>query len=224
MTNDQHKKRLIGFDLDGTLATGNIWKSLNNLVGITAEEHIQMVKRYESHEISYAEWLKLLTERHRKSGITKESYDSIIKTQAQKNILPVARELISILLEKGDVVCIASGGIDLYVSAVANELGIKRWFANCRLEFDQNDFLREITFDGNYGSAKVEYLTKISEELCIPLSEIIFIGDSLNDLAAFMVTGNGIYIQHDEADLQLSNAAWKNVKSLLEVKPLLLNK
>lgn len=222
MTSDQHKKRLIGFDLDGTLAGGYIWQSLNVLAGMSIEEDQEMVGKFYAGEMSYDEWIKLLTKKHSESGVAKEQYLTSINSHAEANIFPDAHTLISQLQDRGDEVCIVSGGIDLYVEAVAKKLGIKEWFAHCSLKFDDNDKLSQVVAYGDNETVKVTYLKKISEKLNIPMSEIIFVGDSLNDLSAFKATGNGIYIDHHNPNSDLSRAAWKQVRSLSDVQKYLI--
>lgn len=219
----QDPKRVVAFDLDGTLATGNIWASLNTLAGITEEEDLEWVRQFETGELAHKDWFEILSARHREGGMTRDQYVAAIKEQADNNIRPEARVLVSDLLAEGIKACIVSGGIDLYVGAVAEELGIDRWRANYSLEFDENEKFQSITYIEDGGDHKVTYLKKLGEELGIPLSEITFVGDSSNDIAAFQATGRGIYLHEGTVNPNLVAASWKQVHNLSEVRQFLLD-
>jgi Predicted hydrolases of the HAD superfamily len=53
----------------------------------------------------------------------------------------------------------------------------------------------------------------------VPDRQVIFVGDSRNDIEAFKLTGNGIAIY--PYDRELEEIAWKKIKSLSEIKDIL---
>ena len=114
---------------------------------------------------------------------------------------------------------LASSSPNLFVEAVAGKLQINNYYSACDFIFDQNDTFVEIHYTGIDRDAKVEYLKRLTKEYKIKPNQIIYVGDSENDLGAFEFTGKGILV--GSGNTQLRNSAWKNVKNIVEITTLL---
>ena len=130
-----------------------------------------------------------------------------------------AVELVEQLHEKGYVVYLVSGAIDIYVTEVAKKLGADGFYANSSLDFDKKGTIEKIHYRDNQGEVKVEQLRELAEKLGVGTKGVVFIGDSENDIEVFEETGKGIAV-HSESH-KLKEVAWKVVGSLDEIAALI---
>lgn len=217
LSSNSKPSRIIAFDLDGTLASGNIWETINSFVGISVEQDQRWLQEYETGKLTYETWMTLLSVKYKQSKKKQHQFERVIQNQAKNNISPDVRQLIGYLQKQNEELCIVSGGIDLYVSSVASALSIPRWFANNRFIFAEDGTFDRIVFDNDEGLAKVHYLRRLSEELSLAPTDFVFIGDSPNDLDAFEYTQHGIYLQRGKYKPELAAASWRQVSSISEV-------
>ncbi len=207
--------KLVCFDLDQTLIEQNSWYKLNLGLGVTADEDKGLFEKYIKDKFSYKEWnqelLKLFKERN------KANKTNITNILSEYTLKDGAREIIEYLKQKGYIVAIISGSIDILVDIVAKDLGVKYRRACNKFVFDDQDMLESIITDEKDSIHKVVILQSICEESDIRMNECVCIGDGSNDLPLFVETGHGITFKSSviEAD------AWKIINNLLEVKEIL---
>ena len=209
------KIKLICFDLDDTLITDNSWKRLNFALGISAEEDRQMYKNYKSGVFSYDDWNDEVLKYYLKhKDATKTAITEILsKYEYNKG----SREIVDYLKNKGYEIVLISGSINIMVSIVAHDLGIKYFKANNDFIFDDEGRLVSIDSSGNDTKAKLVHLESFCELLNISIDECACVGDGENDLALFEKTGHGITFKGQK----IEKYAWKTVVSLDDIKDIL---
>jgi len=211
------KTKLICFDVDGTLVDGTSWLLLTEGLGCSLQEHLDIFHRAKRGEISFVKGEKLLTKMYQDSGNATKSFirELFSKIEPRKE----ARSLFGHLKKKGFIIYLISGAIDIFVGEIANKLEVDGFYANSRLDFNNSGLLTKIHYRDNQGEVKVEQLKKLNNKLGINMNQVVFVGDSENDIEVFKVTGKGIAVHCFNEDLK--KVAWKSANSLSGIKNLL---
>ncbi len=208
--------KLIAFDVDGTLTKGYGWKLFHDVGGVTPKEHKDWRDTYMAGMIDYVEWHGRMEVRYKEKGMTKKIFTNAVQNIEFYN---GARECIA-QIQKRYLTCLASSSPNLYVEAVAKRLGVKRFHAAIEFVFDKKGVFQKIQFDTVDTHQKVNYLKSLCQELKITSDQIVYVGDSDNDLEAFRFTGRGILVGNGNDTLR--NTAWKQIHALHELPQLLL--
>lgn len=211
------KIELVCFDVDGTLVDGNSWLILAESLGCSSQNAFDIFGRCQRGEITFTEGEKLLTKMYQNSGnanktFIKNLFDSV-------DIRSEARDLISYLRKKGYKIYLISGAIDIYVESVTKKLNVDGFYANSSLEFDSEGVLQKINYRESQGEIKVEQLRNLVNNLGINIEQVVFVGDSENDIEVFKTTKHGITFYNSPEELK--KVSWKIVNSLSEIKGLL---
>jgi len=209
--------KLIAFDVDGTITQGISWNRINNLCGISIQEDSKWHDDYFVRKIiTYDQWIKLLEKRYRESAKTRTELETVaLKT----SFIEGAQDIINKLKQIYQV-CLISSGLDIFVSSVSKQLGISKYYANYTLAYRPDGTIESLNYISTEENAKVQALQKICEEKNIKPEEIVFVGDSSNDLDAFVFTRHGILV--GTGNEKLKKAAWKQVGKLKEIETILL--
>jgi len=236
--------KLVCFDVDGTLVEGNSWLYLTRGLGGSEKKHIKIFHQFRQGKISLGKAEKLLLKMYRKSGgifrkilrvvfsvflkflsrfyylrWQKPTKDLIKEIFSNIRLKDGSQELISYLKGKGYKIFLVSGAIDMYVEEVAKKLKIDGFYAAASLGFDKKGILNRIYYQANQGEIKVRQLEEIARRLDVSLEEIVFVGESDNDIRAFEVTKHGIAVSSQCG--KLKEVAWKEVKDIREIKNIL---
>ena len=209
--------KLICFDVDGTLVDGISWLLLTKGLGCSPQKHIDIFNRAKKGEISFIEGERMLTRMYQESN--NATRDFIRNLFSEIKPKPEAKEIISYLKKKGYKIYLVSGAIDIYVEEIAKKLEVDGFYANSSLEFNKNDVLEKIYYRDNQGEVKVEQLNELIKNLGININEVIFVGDSDNDIEVFEMTGHGVAVESPSEKLKI--IAWKTVDSLEQIKEIL---
>lgn len=209
--------KLICFDVDGTLVDGNSWLVLAEGLGCSPQKALEIFNRARKGEISFTEGEKLLTKEYQNTGNANRTFIKNLFNDI--NIKSEARDLLSYLKKKGYKIYLISGAIDIYVESIARKLGVDGFYANSSLEFDSKGILQRINYRNNQGEIKVKQLQDLARKLDINMDQIIFVGDSENDIKVFKSTKHGIAI-HSSSE-ELKRVSWRIVDSLSEIKEIL---
>lgn len=113
-------------------------------------------------------------------------------------LAPNALKVVSKLREKGYLVAIVTGGLDILAKKVAARLKIEHILAN-GLEADERGYL---TGEGVFRVEpryKHEVLEKLVDELGIRMDECVGVGDSKYDINLLKHAGLGVAVGRDEA-------------------------
>jgi phosphoserine phosphatase len=186
------------FDLDGTLVRyhgvefESSWGAIAAAAGVR-EKSQQLLQKYFPRRDAYSEWVR--EDAQLLSGI------SVEKITAQVFPPPYADGVRATIDRLRRYYClgILSSGVDLVADRVSEELGFDFAIAN-RL------FIRDGYFTGESETVvdlwkKDEVLVKISKEKKLPLSEICYVGDHMNDVPAMEIVGLSIAFNPKDRDL-----------------------
>ncbi|MFA6018356.1 MAG: HAD-IB family phosphatase [Patescibacteria group bacterium] len=206
--------KLVCFDLDLTLISHNSWSDLNMALGVSADEDTRLYTEYKTGKITYEEWNALTLEKYLEHADA--TRDGVTKALSNYRYSDGAREAVRYLQEKGYIVVLISGSIDIIVNLIAKELGITYAKANNTFLFDEHDRLNGITTDGDDRISKARHLEAFCELLGVQMSECACIGDGENDLEMFRRTGKGITF----AGSSIESEAWRTINSLHDIPKL----
>ncbi len=209
--------KLICFDIDGTLVDGTSWLILSESLDWSSKEASDVFKQARKGEISFIEAERIFTTKYQKSGKANKSFIEEIFNSVE--VKREAKDLISYLKEKGYIIYLISGAINMYVESVARKLGIDGFYANSTLEFDNKGVLQKINYQDNQKEVKVEQLKMLVKKLGINIDQVVFVGDSENDIEVFKTTKHGIAVHSSNEELK--KISWRVVDSLLEIKNIL---
>ncbi len=204
--------KLICFDLDQTLIKHSSWKELGLALGISHEKDRELYNEYKSGITTYDEWNNKILKLYLKhQDANKEKINKILsRFEYNKG----AKEIIKYLKDKGYILVLISGSIDILVDMVAKDLGIKYKKANNIFIFDEEDRIKEICSFGDDISSKLLYLENFCKMLNIDIKECVCVADGANDIEMFRRTGHGITF----SDSKIKNEAWKVINSLSDLK------
>ncbi len=212
-----NKFKLVCFDVDGTLVEGISWVWLTKGLGCSSEKHIDIFNRATRGEISFTKGERMLTKMYKESGNATMKF--IRKLFSEIKLRPEAKEIISYLKKKNYKVYLISGAIDIYIEEMAKKLKVDGFYANSSLEFTEDGVLEKIYYRDNQGEVKLEQLTSLIRKIGIKMNEVVFIGDSDNDIEVFKETGHGVAVE--PSSKKLKSIAWKIIDSLEQIKEIL---
>jgi phosphoserine phosphatase len=199
--------RVTVFDLDGVLVPfRSSWEYLQKYFGVDDGVLRSVnIELFYNGLITYSEWMRRdLTLLTSKGCITR---DEVVAAFANVELSDGAEEVCSYLLSRGVELAIVSGGIDILANYVGSRLGIKRIYVN-KLLFDANNCLLPYGVEVVNPLRKDVVLKELSNELGIPLSEFMYVGDTTWDLSALEIVGYPVVINCSECEEVL-----KKVKS-----------
>ncbi len=212
-----NKFKLVCFDIDGTLIDGVSWFLLTKALNCSVQNHVDIFYRAKKGEISFLEGERMLTKTYQESGNATKEFIGKVFSEVEPRY--EAKELISYCKKKRYKVYLVSGAIDIYVEEIAKKLKVDGFYANSFLEFDEKGVLSKIHYRDNQGEIKIKQLRELIEKLRIKMNEVVFVGDSENDIEVFKKTGHGIAV--NSSNKELKSVAWKNIDSLRQIKDIL---
>ena len=210
-----NKIKLICFDICGTLVNGNSWRILTEGIGCSYPEHRNIFLRCQKGEITFTEGERMMTRIFRNSGDAREKLINDIFNNIK--VINDGKDLISYLKRKGYLIYLISGSLDIYVESVAKKVGADGFYANSSLEFDDKGIIKKIIYRENEGKVKLEQLKDLIKKLGITMDQVVFIGDSDNDVEVFEATKHGIAINGSINGLckELNKVAWREFDSAM---------
>ena len=172
-------------DVDSTLITAEVIDLLAARAG-SADEVAAITDRAMHGELDFATSLheRVATLAGLPAGALDEVRESLVLTAG-------ARELVVGLAERGWPLGLVSGGFGEVVGPLAASLGIERWEAN-GLEVVDGRLTGRVRGPVVDRAAKAAALRRWADELRVPLSHAVAIGDGANDLEMLAEAGLGI--------------------------------
>lgn len=211
-------REMIVLDIDDTLTPQNSWTELTAAMGASVEEHMSLYHRLCSGEIELEDASQRLVAMWR---ATKNANYGFIQQAFEAMPFRVgAVELAAWLRNNNFRIHLISGSMDLYVATVARRLGVSRWFANTRLEFDSHGELIGLSYRLSQGAVKLSQLRRACREESVDIKNVTVVGDGANDLELFMATSRGVLVTEAPTP-DLRKTAWRTVNSLEEVPSVL---
>lgn len=209
-------KKLIFFDLDGTLSTTNSWYLFNLYFGMSQSEDDVLFDWYKRGLITYSEWDDMIVKILRdKNQCTKEKVEAFAETVLPR---PETQDLIDTCKEAGYTTIILSGTMKQIAESFRARLGIDLSYTCSEIVFRYDGTFEDIANDKDEAPAKLRIFERICAEHGVDPSETIMVGDGGNDLEVFKRTKKAIQIGDYEP---LKELAWKRVQNLSEIKELI---
>ena len=178
-------KRLIVFDVDGTLIDAEMIDELAKVAGVGGEVS-EITSRAMNGEIDFKQALK---ERVRLlKGLPVTVLDSIVENL---DVTPGAEELILALKALGYKVALISGGFTQFVEKIKEKLGIDYVYAN-KLVIDDGKLTGEVVEPIIDAERKAELMREIAEKENLLMEQVVAVGDGAND--RFMLQNSGLGI------------------------------
>lgn len=209
-------KKVIFFDLDGTLIPSNSWFEFNRYFGMSETEDQTLLDWYSRNIITYEQWddiiVKLIQE---KNQCTKEKLADFVQTIA---VRPDTISFIEACKKAGYITVMISGTMQQIAEAVRENIGADVSHTTSTIVFNEDGSFNTITNEKDEGPAKLRIFEKLCDEYGIDPTQTIYVGDSRNDLEIFQKTSRGILIGEKTI---LEPFAWKKVTTLSEITPFL---
>jgi len=208
-------KKLICFDLDGTLTQHSSWEAFNDLLGIMPEDDQRLFGLYKEGNLDYKDWIIELMRLYKENNaVTKHDIELMAENIALR---PEAQAAVDAAKAKGYHVIMLSGSIDVVARNVAERLAIAEWFTPNKAVFNEHDELIDIEQMGHERDAKILLLQEFCLKNDYELSEVIAVGDGGNDMGIFKVA-KGVLLGKNK---ELASLAWKQIQNLSELEALL---
>lgn len=181
------KTKAVVFDFDGTLTTGNLnrttWEDLWIALGYDVNYCKYYHQQFSDGIIDHPTWCKITEDYFKKRNLHRQTLDSISN---RIKLLPGVDEVLKFLYKNDIKIYIVSGSILHVIRSVMKENyiyidGIK---AN-HFFFNINGFLEEIVGTKYDFEGKANFIVELAEDLHISASEILFVGNSINDEFAY---------------------------------------
>lgn len=201
------------FDFDGTLTEkkGNLWKRIWKELGydIGPESYYaSLFKRFMRENITYTQWCKLTLEAFQEKGFTKQKLDEIT---VDMKLIEGAEDLIKNLHAKGLELHIVSGNIVSVIEKVLepNNRYISVIKAN-EFVFDENGNITEIVGTKYDHKGKATYIRELCERKGYKPSEVLFIGNSMNDEWVYESGARTLCVNPDDTKSE-NSTIWNKV-------------
>lgn len=178
-------KRLIVFDVDGTLIDAEMIDELAKAAGV-GRKVSEITSRAMNGEIDFKQ---ALTERVRLlKGLDVKILDSIVENL---DVTPGAEELIIALKALGYKIALISGGFTQFVEKIKQKLGIDYVYAN-RLVIRDEKLTGEVVEPIIDAERKADLMREIAEKENLLMEQVVAVGDGAND--RFMLQNSGLGI------------------------------
>lgn len=193
VSNSSHKYKLIAFDMDGTLVKErNSWGILHQYFG-TKDAAQKNKEEYFGGRTSYAEFMRRDADLWLPLKPTMGEMEQILSNYT---LMPHSEQVIKEIKKDGILTVIVTGGLDILARKVATRLGIENVLAN-GLVFDDNGYLTGEEICNVNVLRKDMALEQFVQELNIPLSKCVAVGDSQYDTEFLKCAGLGIAFDPD---------------------------
>jgi phosphoserine phosphatase len=187
----QRPKRLIVFDVDGTLIDIEVIDKLAETAGV-GEEVSQITLRAMNGEIDFKQALRERAKLLR--GLSTSSLDNIANNL---RITPGAEELISTLKMLGYKIALVSGGFTYFVDKIKDRLNIDYAYAN-KLVIKDGKLTGEVEEPIIDARRKGEIVRQLAKRENLLMEEIVAVGDGANDRFMLQNSGLGIALNPKE--------------------------
>jgi phosphoserine phosphatase len=178
-------KRLIVFDVDGTLVDAEMIDELAKAAGVGGKVS-EITSRAMNGEIEFKQALKervgLL------KGLPVEVLDSIVDNL---DVTPGAEELITALKSLGYKIALISGGFTQFVEKIKEKLAIDYVYAN-KLVIEDGKLTGEVVEPIIDAERKAELMQEIAAKENLLMEQVVAVGDGAND--RFMLQNSGLGI------------------------------
>ncbi|KQB84852.1 Phosphoserine phosphatase [Corynebacterium lowii] len=196
----RRSKRLVCFDCDSTLITGEVIEMLAAHAG-REEEVARVTERAMRGEIDFEESL-----RERVAALAGLD-ESVLDEVAEAIVLtPGARTTVRTLKRMGYTVAVVSGGFTQVLEDLAEDLGVDYVRANT-LEIEGGKLTGRVIGEVVDRAAKARFLRDFAEENHIAMNQTVAVGDGANDIDMISAAGLGIAFNAKPALREVADTA-----------------
>lgn len=195
----RRSKRLICFDCDSTLITGEVIEMLAAHAGKEAEV-AAVTERAMRGELDFEESL-----RERVATLAGLPESVIAKTAAGIELTPGVRTTIRTLKHMGYRVAVVSGGFIQVLEGLARELDLDYVRANT-LEIEDGKLTGRVVGKVVDRKAKEEFLREFAADSGLQMSQTVAVGDGANDIDMIAAAGLGIAFNAKPALREVADA------------------
>ena len=193
-------KRVVVFDMDGTLVAEEVIDTLAERAGV-AEEVSEITTKAMKGEIDFEDALR------RRVRLLKGLSAAILPEVAETlSLSPGAEETIQVLKRLGYKLGVLSGGFTFFVEALKTKLKIDYAAANT-LEIKHGVLTGEVVGPVLDGPGKAKQLARIADLEGVPLDQVVGVGDGANDIPMLQTAGLGIAFRAKETTRRTADAA-----------------
>jgi HAD superfamily phosphoserine phosphatase-like hydrolase len=178
--------KVVAFDFDGTLTkeadNRTSWEKIWVSLGYEVADCDDLHRRYVRKELTHQQWCDLTKDKFRARVFSEAKLAEIAK---DSHLVEGIRETLLELKNRGILLYVLSGSIKQIIKLVLGDLydlfdDVK---AN-EIEFDQRGLIKHIIGTRYDFRGKAEFLTSIIEEQSLSPLDVLFIGNSSNDVYA----------------------------------------
>lgn len=210
---DTSKPILVVSDVDSTFIKQEVIELLARFAGKESEV-ASITERAMRGEIDFSQSLK------QRVGVLAGLSESVLNEVLNDiQLSDGAENLVRKIASQRNYFALVSGGFSQILTPLCDRVGIEFFLANS-LEIKEGFLTGNITGPIIDAQAKASYLKSLSEQLDIPLTNVIAIGDGANDLEMMKIAGisvsfNGKPIVVDEADISIVGPWLDHVLAIL---------
>ena len=196
----RRSKRLICFDCDSTLITGEVIEMLAAHAGREAEV-AEVTARAMRGELDFEESLR------ERVKVLAGLDESVIKEVADAiELTPGARTTIRTLKRMGYKAAVVSGGFIQVIQSLADELDLDYARANT-LEIEDGKLTGRVIGKIVDRKAKADYLAEFAAESGLSMHQTVAVGDGANDIDMLSAAGLGIAFNAKPALKEVADAS-----------------
>ena len=178
-------KRLIVFDVDGTLIDAEMIDELANVAGV-GKKVSEITSKAMNGEIEFKEALR------ERVKLLKDLPVSVLNSIAENlEVTPGAEELITSLKILGYKIALISGGFTQFVEKIKEKLGIDYVYAN-KLVIKNGKLTGEVVEPIIDAERKAGLMKEIANKENLLMEQVVAVGDGAND--RFMLQNSGLGI------------------------------
>ena len=196
----RRSKRLVCFDCDSTLITGEVIEMLAAHAGKEAEV-AEVTERAMRGELDFEESL-----RERVKALAGLDASVLDKVAADIELTPGARTTIRTLHRMGYRTAVVSGGFVQVLEGLAEELELDYMSANT-LEIVDGKLTGRVIGDIVDRAAKADLLKQFAEDSGVQMHQTVAVGDGANDIDMISAAGLGIAFNAKPALKEVADAA-----------------
>ncbi|MBA7688781.1 hypothetical protein ES703_97270 [subsurface metagenome] len=183
--------KLAFFDMEGTLfreavhwrdtqVAPSAWVAIAQHLGADAykEEQLTQFKWQNNQYRNYVEWMEDTIRIHKKYGLDKQSFKSILDGI---DFMPRIHEVFEVLHTNRIITSLISGGFKYQADRAVRELKINHSFVACEYFWDNQNLLTHWNLLPGDFCGKIGFMKLLVKEYDISEENCIFVGDGEND-------------------------------------------
>lgn len=228
------KYKIVIFDLDGIIFDKPkfVTNDSDKVAVSTWDVLFQELKIYNIHEElkhnfekgifkNYMEWTEAACNILKSIRLRRDFYEQIINN---REFVQGVEEMFQILHKNKIITAVITGSFDSLAQLANDKLGgIAHIYSHCSLHFDSDGLLKSWKLKQTDYEHKASFVREIANLHGISLKECAYIGDDVNDLAAFKTVGLSIAFNStklsvkQEADVVIDSRDIRSILPLLAV-------